>query len=60
MSDKREGNLEAPTRHALDWKSEEFYNRESLDAEMERVFDETIPKDRELEAEVARLRELLD
>jgi len=39
MSDKREGNLEAPTRHALDWKSEEFYDRDSLNAEMERVFD---------------------
>ncbi|NVK02024.1 MAG: Fe-S oxidoreductase [Oceanospirillaceae bacterium] len=39
MSDKREGNLEAPTRHPLDWKSDDFYDRESLNAEMERVFD---------------------
>ncbi|HEY9050206.1 MAG TPA: heterodisulfide reductase-related iron-sulfur binding cluster [Gammaproteobacteria bacterium] len=35
----REGNLEAPTRHPLDWKSEDFYNEESLFKEMERVFD---------------------
>ena len=34
-----EGNLQAPTRHPLDWKSEDFYNRDSLDKEMERVFD---------------------
>lgn len=35
----REGNLEAPTRHALDWKNPDFYNQESLDKELERVFD---------------------
>ena len=35
----REGNLEAPTRHPLDWKNPEFYEKESLFAEMERVFD---------------------
>ena len=35
----REGNLEAPTRHPLDWKSEDFYSEESLHNEMERVFD---------------------
>ncbi|CAA6817167.1 MAG: Fe-S oxidoreductase-like protein in Rubrerythrin cluster [uncultured Thiotrichaceae bacterium] len=35
----REGSLEAPTRHALDWKSEEFYNEDSLNKELERVFD---------------------
>jgi Fe-S oxidoreductase len=34
-----EGNLEAPTRHPLDWKNPEFYNEESLFNEMERVFD---------------------
>lgn len=36
---QREGNLEAPTRHALDWKNPDFYNQDSLNAEMERVFD---------------------
>ncbi len=35
----REGNLEAPTRHPLDWLSEEFYNEEALNAELERVYD---------------------
>lgn len=35
----REGNLEAPTRHPLDWKSDDFYNEESLNAELERVFE---------------------
>ncbi|MET0117928.1 MAG: heterodisulfide reductase-related iron-sulfur binding cluster [Sedimenticola sp.] len=35
----REGNLEAPTRHPLDWKNPEFYNEESLFSELERVFD---------------------
>ncbi|MES9938184.1 MAG: heterodisulfide reductase-related iron-sulfur binding cluster [Sedimenticola sp.] len=35
----REGNLEAPTRHPMDWKNPEFYNEESLFSELERVFD---------------------
>jgi glycerol-3-phosphate dehydrogenase subunit C len=35
----REGNLEAPTRHPLDWKSDDFYSEESLNKELERVFD---------------------
>ncbi|WP_020410401.1 heterodisulfide reductase-related iron-sulfur binding cluster [Hahella ganghwensis] len=35
----REGSLEAPTRHALDWQSPDFYNEESLNQELERVFD---------------------
>lgn len=35
----REGNLEAPTRHPLDWKNPDFYDRDALNAEMERVFD---------------------
>ncbi len=35
----KEGNLEAPTRHPLDWKNPDFYNEESLFQEMERVFD---------------------
>ena len=35
----REGNLQAPTRHPLDWVNEDFYNEESLNKEMERVFD---------------------
>jgi Fe-S oxidoreductase len=35
----REGNLEAPTRHAVAWRSEEFYDEAKLAAELERVFD---------------------
>ena len=39
MSDRREGSLEAPTRHALDWRSDEFYDETPLFEELERVFD---------------------
>jgi glycerol-3-phosphate dehydrogenase subunit C len=35
----REGNLEAPTRHPLDWRNPDFYDEASLFKEMERVFD---------------------
>jgi Fe-S oxidoreductase len=35
----REGSLDAPTRHALDWKSPEFRDHAALDRELERVFD---------------------
>ncbi|TLG79157.1 heterodisulfide reductase-related iron-sulfur binding cluster [Methylocystis sp. B8] len=35
----REGSLEAPIRHPLDWKSADFYDEAKLDAEMRRVFD---------------------
>ena len=35
----REGSLEAPTRHPLDWQSDDFYNEESLFKELERVYD---------------------
>ncbi len=35
----REGNLEAPTRHPLDWKNPDFYNEESTFKELERIFD---------------------
>ncbi|HSM68136.1 MAG TPA: Fe-S oxidoreductase, partial [Xanthomonadales bacterium] len=36
---QREGSLEAPTRHPLDWKSPEFYDEQPLFEELERVFD---------------------
>jgi len=43
MSDQsesyREGNLQAPTRHALDWKNPKFYDQQDLYAELERVYD---------------------
>ena len=35
----REGSLEAPIRHALDWRNPDFYDMEKIDAEMHRVFD---------------------
>lgn len=35
----REGSLEAPTRHPIEWQTDDFYESESLDAELERVFD---------------------
>jgi len=35
----REGSLEAPTRHPLDWRNPRFYDQEALDRELERVFD---------------------
>jgi len=38
-STTREGSLEAPTRHPLDWTGPDFYDQAALDAELERVFD---------------------
>jgi len=35
----REGSLEAPVRHPLDWQNPDFYDEAKLDAEMRRVFD---------------------
>jgi glycerol-3-phosphate dehydrogenase subunit C len=41
MSDNpvREGSLEAPTRHPIDWKSDSFWDKSELNKELERVFD---------------------
>jgi len=36
---RREGNLEAPTRHPLDWRNPEFYDEGALFKELERIFD---------------------
>src|SRR5688572_7940398 len=35
----REGSLEAPTRHPVEWKQPEYYDEPKIVAEMERVFD---------------------
>src|SRR5918993_739116 len=35
----REGNLEAPTRHPIDWRSPDYRDEGHAFAEMERVFD---------------------
>jgi Fe-S oxidoreductase len=43
MSDRdstpREGSLEAPTRHAIDWRSAQYTDAKLLEQELERVFD---------------------
>ena len=39
MQSGKEGSLGAPTRHALDWKSPDFYDAEKIDEEMRRVAD---------------------
>jgi glycerol-3-phosphate dehydrogenase subunit C len=38
-TDRREGSLEAPTRHPIPWKTEEYYDEAALMAELERVYD---------------------
>jgi glycerol-3-phosphate dehydrogenase subunit C len=35
----REGSLEAPTRHPLDWKSPDFHDPAKVEKELERVFE---------------------
>jgi glycerol-3-phosphate dehydrogenase subunit C len=35
----REGSLEAPTRHPLDWKNPGFWDPAKAEAELERIFD---------------------
>ena len=35
----REGNLEAPTRHPIDWKNPEFHDENAAFHELERIFD---------------------
>jgi glycerol-3-phosphate dehydrogenase subunit C len=36
---RREGSLEAPTRHPLDWRSPQFTDPAALDGELARIFD---------------------
>ena len=35
----REGGLDAPTRHPIDWENPDFYDEAQLDEELRRVFD---------------------
>jgi glycerol-3-phosphate dehydrogenase subunit C len=35
----REGSLEAPTRHPIDWQNPDFWDEAKLEAELRRVFD---------------------
>lgn len=39
MTSPKEGSLQAPTRHPIDWRNPEFYNEDSLNEELERVYD---------------------
>ena len=35
----REGSLEAPTRHPIEWQTDEYWDKEALNQELERVYD---------------------
>lgn len=35
----REGSLEAPTRHPIAWRDDAFWEKDALNAELERVYD---------------------
>jgi glycerol-3-phosphate dehydrogenase subunit C len=35
----REGSLDAPFRHPIDWQSDEYYDLDAIEKEMDRVFD---------------------
>jgi Fe-S oxidoreductase len=37
--DKREGSLDAPVRHPIEWRSDAYYDDKALFGELERVFD---------------------
>ncbi len=39
MAAPREGNLQAPTRHPIDWKSPEYYDETTAFKELERIFE---------------------
>jgi len=39
MTAPREGSLDAPTRHAIDWRSNEYTDEAALNDELARVFD---------------------
>lgn len=36
---QREGSLEAPTRHPIDWRNPDYYDEAALNRELERVFE---------------------
>ena len=39
IPERREGSLEAPTRHPVNWRDPEYYNEEKLYKELERVYN---------------------
>ena len=36
---QREGSLEAPTRHPIDWQNPQFYDEAACEQDLERIFD---------------------
>ena len=39
MTQQGEGSLQAPTRHPIGWREDRFWERDSLNEELERVYD---------------------
>ncbi len=39
MTERREGSLEAPTRHPVNWQEQAFWDEDDLFKELERVYD---------------------
>ena len=39
LAAEREGSLEAPTRHPIDWQSAEYYDAAALEGELDRVLE---------------------
>ncbi len=39
MAGSREGSLEAPIRHPIDWRNPDYYDEDKLFTELERVYD---------------------
>ena len=39
MAQQGEGSLQAPTRHPLGWQEDNFWERDLLNEELERVYD---------------------
>jgi Fe-S oxidoreductase len=35
----KEGSLEAPTRHPIEWRTEQYWDKDDLNQELERVYD---------------------
>ena len=54
----REGSLEAPTRHPIDWHNPDFWDEAKLEAELRRVAPDDLTPREALEA-LYRLRALL-
>ena len=49
----REGSLEAPTRHIIDWQNPDYFDADKLEAEMRRLDPTAYAGERGASAEVA-------